>query len=145
MQRLKFKKEIVLIISLIIIFLLNTHVNNQGYKSKVYVIIKSKQINLNDDKISIPKELYYFPTQKFVNYSYQLFTSIEDNKIFKLIKYSENPARKYSRDLMHHYNLIFFLENNVTQKNKKKIINELNKFLDIYEKNYLVELKIIFS
>ena len=46
---------------------------------------------------------------------------------------------------MHHYHLIFFLENNVTQKNKKKIINELNKFLDIYEKNYLVELKIIFS
>ena len=103
MQRLKFKKEIVLIISLIIIFLLNTHVNNQGYKSKVYVIIKSKQIKLNDDKISIPKEPYYFPTQKFVNYSYQLFTSIEDNKIFKLIKYSENPVRKYSRNLMHQY------------------------------------------
>ena len=32
---------------------------------------------------------------------------------------------------MHHYHLIF-LENNITQK--QKIINELNKFLDIYEK-----------
>ena len=108
MQRLKFKKEIVLILSLIIIFLFNTHVNNQGYKSKVYVILKSKQINLNDDNISISKELYRFPTQKFVNYSYQLFKSIEDNKIFKLIKYSENPVRKYSKNLMHNYHLIFF-------------------------------------
>ena len=88
MQRLKFKKEIVLIISLLIIFLLNTHVNNQGYKSKVYVIIKSKQINLNDDKISIPKELYYFKDLIFTTCftSKKFFTKAMNFKINQKVK-----------------------------------------------------------
>ena len=118
MTKLKLKKELVLFLSLLIIFLLNTHVNNQGFKSKVYVILNSKKINLDHSSFSNQEDLY-FPTQKFVNFTYQLLTN-GDNKIFKLINAHKNPAKKYSIELQNDYHLIFFLENKLNQEKKKK-------------------------
>lgn len=150
MAKLKLKKELVLFLSLLIIFLLNTHVNNQGFKSKVYVILEPKKINLNHScrkfflcSPSTQKD-DNFPYQKFINFTYQLLIN-EDNKIFKEINAHKNPSRKYVLELQEDYHLILFLENKLNQENKKKIIRELNRFLDIHEKHHLIKLKIIIT